>query len=56
MICGMGLTPVVVEATLKHITAGAERAGKRLEDLDLWAFAKVNVGEDRAGLIQEIRM
>lgn len=56
VICGMGLTPIVVEATLKHIEIGAERAARRLEDLDLWAFAKVNVGEDQTNLIQEIRM
>lgn len=56
VICGMGLTPDVVEATLKHIDAGAKRAGKTVDDLDIWAFAKVNVGPDRDVLIREIRM
>jgi 5,10-methylenetetrahydromethanopterin reductase len=56
VICGMGLTPDVIEATLGHIETGAKRAGRSMDDLDIWAFAKVNVGQDRADLIREVRM
>lgn len=56
VICGMGVTPEVIALMLDHIETGAKRAGRRLEDLDLWAFAKVNIGDNRAALIDEIRM
>ena len=36
-----GYLPDVIEATLKHIDTGAKRADKTLDDLDIWAFAKV---------------
>ena len=56
VICGMGLSPEVVGLTLEHIAIGAERAGKSLDDIDVWTLTRVNVGPDRAALIDEIRM
>jgi 5,10-methylenetetrahydromethanopterin reductase len=56
VICGMGLSPDVAKLTLHHLSIGAERAGKTLDDLDVWALARVNVGMDRAALVDEIRM
>ena len=56
VICGLGISPDVVKLTLKHIAIGAERAGRTLEDIDIWAFTRVNVGTDRAALVDEIRM
>ncbi len=56
VICGMGLSPEVVKLTLDHLAIGAERAGRSLEDIDIWAMTRVNVGADRAALIGEIRM
>ncbi|MDP6345733.1 MAG: LLM class flavin-dependent oxidoreductase [Alphaproteobacteria bacterium] len=56
VICGLGLSPEVVELTLKHIAIGAERAGKTLDDIDVWTLTRVNVGSDRTALIDEIRM
>ena len=56
VICGMGLSPEVVKLTLEHLAIGAERAGKTLEDLDIWTLARINMGADRAQLIEEIRM
>ena len=56
VICGLGLEPEIVAACLKHLSRGAERAGRRLEDIDIWAMARVNVGSDRDALIHEIRM
>ncbi|MDP6350845.1 MAG: LLM class flavin-dependent oxidoreductase [Alphaproteobacteria bacterium] len=56
VICGMGVSPEVVKLTLEHIAIGAERAGKSLDDIDVWALARVNVGPDRAALVNEIRM
>ncbi len=56
VICGMGVSPEVVKLTLKHIAIGAERAGKSLDDIDVWTLARVNVGPDRGALVNEIRM
>ena len=56
VICGMGLSREVVQLSLDHLAIGAERAGKTLDDLDIWALARVNVGRDRDQLIDEIRM
>lgn len=56
VICGMGLSPEVAKLTLDHLAIGAERAGKTLDDLDIWALARVNIGTDRTALVDEIRM
>lgn len=56
VICGMGVSPEVVKLTLEHIAIGAERAGRSLDDIDVWTLARVNVGADRAALVNEIRM
>lgn len=56
VICGLGLEPEIVGRCLEHLHRGAQRAGRSLEDLEIWAMARVNVGPDRAALIHEIRM
>ena len=56
VFCGMGFSPDVAKLTLDHIRVGAERAGRSIEDIDIWALGRVNVGEDRSALINEIRM
>ena len=56
VICGMGLSPEVVKLTLEHIAIGAERAGKSLDDIDIWTLTRVNIGSDRSALVDEIRM
>ena len=56
VICGLGLEPEIVSTCLEHLQCGAERAGRSLKDLDIWAMARVNVGDDRDALIREIRM
>jgi len=56
VICGMGLSPEVVKLTLDHLAIGAERAGRNLDEIDIWGLARVNVGSNRSALIDEIRM
>jgi 5,10-methylenetetrahydromethanopterin reductase len=56
VICGMGMSPDVVALTLEHIAIGAERAGKTLDDIDIWTLTRVNVGSDHTALVDEIRM
>ena len=52
----MGFSPGVAKVTIDHIRTGAERAGRTLEEIDTWALGRVNVSEDRAALVSEIRM
>ena len=56
VICGMGISLDIVELTLAHIAIGAARAGRSLDDIDIWAMTRVNVGSDREALVDEIRM
>jgi 5,10-methylenetetrahydromethanopterin reductase len=56
VICGLGLSPEVVDLSLTHLEKGARRAGRSLESLDIWALARVNVGSDRQALMRELRM
>ena len=56
VICGLGIAPDVVALQLEHLEIGAKRAGKTLDDLDVWALARVNVGANKARLVSEIRM
>jgi 5,10-methylenetetrahydromethanopterin reductase len=56
VMCGMGLTPEAIALSLAHIEIGATRAGRTLDDIDVWVLARVNMGSDRNALIREIRM
>ena len=56
VFCGMGLSPEVVALSLDHLRIGAERAGRSLDDIDIWTLARVNVGDDLAALTDEVRM
>ena len=52
----MGISAEIANLTLEHIAKGAERAGRSLDDIDVWALGRVNVGEHRRDLVNEIRM
>ena len=56
VFCGMGFSPDVAKLTLEHIRKGADRAGRSLDEIDIWALGRVNVGNNRLTLINEIRM
>lgn len=56
VIVGMGLTPEAIKAALEYLRLGAEEAGKRLEDLDVWWQAKWNIADSRTKAVEEIRM
>lgn len=51
-----GLLPENIEASLMHIGAGAARAGRRVEDLDLWWWASAAVADSRAAAIESLMM
>ncbi len=43
VISGLGLRPVDVEFALERISTGARRAGKRVEDLDIWFLGQMHI-------------
>src|SRR5688572_5197791 len=56
VIVGLGLTPEVIALSLAAIERGARAAGRPLADLDVWWFAKTNVGDTREAAIGPIKM
>jgi 5,10-methylenetetrahydromethanopterin reductase len=56
VICGLGLTPEVIRLSLAAIERGARAAGRTLDDLDVWWFAKTHLGDTRASAIEPIKM
>lgn len=56
VIIGVGLQPPLLREALGHVASGAARSGRALADLDLWAFARLNITDDVAAGIDEIRM
>jgi 5,10-methylenetetrahydromethanopterin reductase len=46
VIVAAGVAPALVERALAHVRVGAERSGRRLEDLDVWLAAHTAVTPD----------
>ncbi len=55
VILGAGLTPEVVADSLGWLEEGAKKAGRRVDDLDVWWIVKVNVNEDGDRAREEVR-
>jgi len=53
---GLGLTDDMVSDSLELLSQGAGEAGRSLDDLDVWFFAKGNISDTREGAIDEIKM
>lgn len=56
IVVGTGLTPELVKDAINYVREGAQEAGRKLEDIDLWWIVKGIVGEDREAAVREIRM
>ena len=56
VIINTGLAPDIVRDSIAEIRAGAESAGRRLEDVDCWWLPVANVRGDRASAIDEVAM
>ena len=56
VIVGLGLTPEVIRLSLAAIERGARAAGRALEDLDVWWFAKTSLADRRDDAIEPIKM
>jgi 5,10-methylenetetrahydromethanopterin reductase len=50
-----GLQPEVIAAAQAHLAQGAAEAGRRLEDLDIWWVALLNVGPPRQEAIAQLQ-
>lgn len=53
---GTGILPEVVTDSMRHIREGAEEAGRKMEDLDVWWFVKANLCNRREDGLLESRM
>jgi 5,10-methylenetetrahydromethanopterin reductase len=51
-----GLTPEILESSIAMIREGEDEAGKPQGSVEIWAFAKCNVADDRDEATQEIKM
>jgi 5,10-methylenetetrahydromethanopterin reductase len=56
VIVGLGLTPEVIRLSLAAIERGARSAGRTLDDVDVWWFAKASLADRRAEAIEPIKM
>ena len=56
VIINTGLTPDIVRDSIAQVRAGAQAAGRRLEDVDCWWLPVANVRGDRASAIDEVAM
>ena len=56
VICGLGHTPEVIALSLAAIERGARAAGRTLDDVDVWWFAKTSLADTRAAAIEPIKM
>ncbi len=55
VIVGSGLTPEVIADARQRIREGAEAAGRRIEDIDIWWMViAANVDSDRKAAIREV--
>ena len=56
VIVGLGLTPEVIGLSLAAIERGARAAGRTLDDVDVWWFAKTSLADRRDEAIAPITM
>lgn len=56
IIVGSGLLPEVVSGSLALIEVGAVEAGRSLDDIDVWFFAKSNLGDSDEIAVHGIKM
>jgi 5,10-methylenetetrahydromethanopterin reductase len=56
VIVNVGLEPALVRDAVAHVHAGARRAGRDPATIDLWTMVRVNVTDDVAAGIDEIKM
>ena len=55
VIIAMGVTPDVVRDALAELRAGAEEAGRRVDDIDVWWAVMANLAEDDETALNELK-
>src|SRR5436190_6095594 len=56
VVINTGLTPEIVRDSIEQVKIGCTRAGRKIDDLDMWWLPLTNVGTDRAKAVDEIAM
>ena len=56
VIINTGVTPEIVRDSIAQVRLGAERAGRSLDDIDMWWLPLTNIRADRSVAIDEIAM
>ena len=56
VVVGIGLTPELIKDALGYIRAGAREAGRDPSTIDVWFLAKGSIGENRAQVVDDLRM
>ena len=56
VVINTGLSPEIVKDLIAQVRIGAERAGRSLDEIDMWWLPLTNVAKDKATAIDEIGM
>jgi 5,10-methylenetetrahydromethanopterin reductase len=56
VIVNVGLTPSLIRDAVAHVHAGARRAGRDPDAIDLWTMVRANITDDVAAGVDEIKM
>jgi 5,10-methylenetetrahydromethanopterin reductase len=56
VVINTGLIPEIVRDSIEQVRIGCARAGRNVDDVDMWWLPLTNVGEDKAKAIDEIAM
>lgn len=55
VIVGGGVSPEVIDQSMNYLEQGAKRAGRRLEDIDLWFQAVVFIADSEQEAVDEMK-
>lgn len=56
VVINTGLLPDIIKDSIEQVKIGCARAGRSIEDVDMWWLPLTNVADDRARAIDEIAM
>ena len=56
VVINTGLMPEIVRDSIEQLKIGCARAGRSIDDVDMWWLPLTNVGSDRAKAVDEIAM
>jgi 5,10-methylenetetrahydromethanopterin reductase len=56
VVINTGLTPEIIRDSIAQVKIGCARAGRNIDDLDMWWLPLTNVQTDRAKAVDEIAM